>query len=989
MPSGRAVLVAILAFGLLGSTTSGEQDSTLRRPMDDAVAVWHFGDGRDAAGRFPLAVKGAVTLGVELEGADRAASLARGGDGRVARFDGGYLAIDRDQGVLNLPGQALSIAVRIRDPEGTWQSPLFGSYGSDRTVSYYLRAVDGRRQPMTDRNLFGGELPTTAAFLFGSENGPRSIRGSKSLVEFVWGAQHADPPRVETIQRAGDSAGTRDFSLCRDTQNAVQRVCYPVQGMGPTDWHDVVIRFTGPKLQLFVDGVLVDEEFPVGQTRQNRVPCLIGAAWENGAVKSGFRGLIDHAAVWNRAISDAEVASLCGGAEQVRTRELAILGPMPSRMQYFRPRGHNSKAGDCIPFFHDGTYHLFYLILRRNMHSKWDGGHGGLEIHHASTKDLVTWTHHPVVAPITEQWEAWNGTGGVVQRNGVFHWFYPTPCYNPQWPYGGIQLTVSTDGEHFVKQSPHPFLPGGDCEVFADPDPSKKAFHLVKEGRLIGGALPAIGDKTLVAWVSPATLDQRGGSVLTIEGDGGVFDAIVLGEALPRRWMAGSDSFQRTQRDQSQNAEESAGPNQWVQLACVYAGNSVTLYRDGLRYASYTVDKPHHFLAGARLLIGLRHVARRGEPNSHFRGAIADARLFDRPLSQLEVRQLRPHEPAGVKPLVWFDFRSGGASDRMKTLAPADLEGDATVADGKLVLGGGNGCLLGAGKKMTLAHLVSEDLRQWKELPEPFLVADAGVVPQMCPHWFAWNDWYYFIGGVNGIWMSRQPFGPWTRHPTGLDVLGVPKTAAFGGNRRIYAGFLSDGGWGGNLVLRELVQAPDGTLGTRFVREMIPRTAGPLPLRWEPGPGANLSKDGPGEVILDAGSGPARAALRDVPQDVRITLEIVPGPKAKALAIGLRGRTRPEECCRLEFSIPGKSVGFSQSTDSSQRKSGGPTIGDVSLDKPIRLDIICRHDILDAEINGHRTIVNRYWDADGSRVYLTADRGDVTFRKIEIRPLVE
>ncbi len=45
----------------------------------------------------------------------------------------------------------------------------------------------------------------------------------------------------------------------------------------------------------------------------------------------------------------------------------------------------------------------------------------------------------------------------------------------------------------------------------------------------------AIGDKTLVAWVTPADLTQRGGSVLTIEKEGGVFDAVVFGEVEPAR----------------------------------------------------------------------------------------------------------------------------------------------------------------------------------------------------------------------------------------------------------------------------------------------------------------------------------------------------------------------------------------------------------------------------------------------------------------------
>ena len=56
-------------------------------------------------------------------------------------------------------------------------------------------------------------------------------------------------------------------------------------------------------------------------------------------------------------------------------------------------------------------------------------------------------------------------------------------------------------------------------------------------------------NKTLVAWVIPANLSQRGGSVLTIQS-GDRFDAIVFGEKAGGRWMAGSDSFRRTQANQ-------------------------------------------------------------------------------------------------------------------------------------------------------------------------------------------------------------------------------------------------------------------------------------------------------------------------------------------------------------------------------------------------------------------------------------------------------
>ena len=61
----------------------------------------------------------------------------------------------------------------------------------------------------------------------------------------------------------------------------------------------------------------------------------------------------------------------------------------------------------------------------------------------------------------------------------------------------------------------------------------------------------ALKDKTLVVWVAPANFTQRGGSALTIDNNRGRFDGIVFGEIAPGKWMAGSDTFLRTERNQA------------------------------------------------------------------------------------------------------------------------------------------------------------------------------------------------------------------------------------------------------------------------------------------------------------------------------------------------------------------------------------------------------------------------------------------------------
>ena len=60
----------------------------------------------------------------------------------------------------------------------------------------------------------------------------------------------------------------------------------------------------------------------------------------------------------------------------------------------------------------------------------------------------------------------------------------------------------------------------------------------------------AVTDKTLVAWVSPANLEQQGSGVVALM-QGTSFDALVLGEIVRGRWMPGSDNFRRTEKSQA------------------------------------------------------------------------------------------------------------------------------------------------------------------------------------------------------------------------------------------------------------------------------------------------------------------------------------------------------------------------------------------------------------------------------------------------------
>jgi len=155
-------------------------------------------------------------------------------------------------------------------------------------------------------------------------------------------------------------------------------------------------------------------------------------------------------------------------------------------------------------------------------------------------------------------------------------------------------------------------------------------------------------EKTLEAWVAPATLDQRGGGVISIETtQPHHFDSIVFAEKDPRQWLAGSEFFKRTQS--VAGAPETAKPGELVHIAIAYrADGTITLFRNGAPYGqSY---KPaaalHVFPAGsARVLLGLRHT---GAGNGFFAGEIDEARLYDRALTADDVAASFKAGPAGI-----------------------------------------------------------------------------------------------------------------------------------------------------------------------------------------------------------------------------------------------------------------------------------------------------------------------------------------------------
>ncbi len=195
---------------------------------------------------------------------------------------------------------------------------------------------------------------------------------------------------------------------------------------------------------------------------------------------------------------------------------------------------------------------------------------------------------------------------------------------------------------------------------------------LVLDGNASYAATPplpvTLTAKTLEAWVTLDTLDQRGGGVLTVQDlQGQVFDSLVFGEKTPAHWLAGSDHFSRSEPFEG-DAETEASQRP-VHIAITYAADGVvTAYRDGQPYGrAYRKAPLATFAAGqSQILLGCRHGAPTG--NRLLKGRIHRARLYARALTPAEVHASSLLEP---RPLTEADLLTAlppAKQQRIKTL---------------------------------------------------------------------------------------------------------------------------------------------------------------------------------------------------------------------------------------------------------------------------------------------------------------------------------
>ncbi len=234
-------------------------------------------------------------------------------------------------------------------------------------------------------------------------------------------------------------------------------------------WND------GPSVCLYADDSLIDEDWPLG--------CPSCQPYE---------------IIHMEGVADIHLTAGPSGKTEQDT-------PLSCPAQFYMPPWHNASVGDCMPFAHNGHYRLFHLFDRRHHRSKQGlGAHQWAQI---SSRDLRSWTLHPITISIDEQWEGSICTGSMIEHEGKVYAFYAVRMSDGS--PAKLTWAVSEDGVHFVKSglfftlsAPYEPVSARDPKVFRDAD---GLYHMlvttsIMDGSARPGCLAHLTSPNLIDW---------------------------------------------------------------------------------------------------------------------------------------------------------------------------------------------------------------------------------------------------------------------------------------------------------------------------------------------------------------------------------------------------------------------------------------------------------------------------------------------------------
>ncbi len=232
-----------------------------------------------------------------------------------------------------------------------------------------------------------------------------------------------------------------------------------------------------------------------------------------------------------------------------------------------------------------------------------------------------------------------------------------------------------------------------------------------------------------------------------------------------------------------------------------------------------------------------------------------------------------------------------------------------------------------------------------------------------CTFFFRWGRFDYIIGGFTRLW-AKPAAAPDSAYEDvvsmGLDFydgLSVPAITEIEDGRFLMAAWVFIGDWGGPLVIRELIQLPDGRIGSKWMKEITPKTENTRTLA------ASVSQ----VTTFPVGC-----------KSFMLTFNVQPAEAGNGrFAVSFLPEHGVEAACELQVCLgdqraqfgPGSLNGFAPS-EKSLREGGRPELcGNyaienlIGVDEPFTVRVMVKGDdkfegsLVDAEIAGQRTMI--------------------------------
>ncbi|MCU0963125.1 MAG: hypothetical protein MUF48_23785, partial [Pirellulaceae bacterium] len=946
-------------------------------PWRDAVVYWSMSE---ADAQHVLEPHGDVAWGVELTGDERAASLARGGDGRVLRLQGGYVTTSAAAS-LELTGKQASLCLRVRDPSRQWLGGLLATPDAqDRHAN--LISCDGkdlvyrwRTTPLWER-VQGMRAPTEQE-RNDAQRGSYGFNGESNdahdLLTYEAHTWICSIVRVHDDGRVvvSDASGQAERSIDIGRQSLSDAAFFVGSKAGTSEFLE------GDIAEILVyRRPLTDDE-----SRQLHHTLLtswhLGAADAYDAAAIPADGLVLHLDAAHAQTDEQGRVALCGDSSgQARDVQQPVAERRPQRLDDVlggRPalrfqRGQYLQ-GPAVLAAGDDSFTIVALWRRDHLN-------GSQVICEQNAPGAQTGRRAALLAQgsVAPQYAAGNFTDGVLPVSAPIDWIGRDGWHDVIVQFADTVIELYVDGVLVDEEWPH------------------GALHEFRSPFVIGSGYTADGQ-------------------CQVPFSGEIDHLALWNRALTPREIevlsGGADHVAR--RDREILGTPQASLQYWRPRGKAYAGDCMVTCKDGEFHVFYLYDRLHH---AAKWGLG-----------AHQYGHFSSTDLKHWTHHPLAVPIERQWECAmGTGNVIyneldgkWYAFYTdcGSRIEFVDKPQPGAWLFRAVSDDGihfqkdfRPVLPGFDSDIFYVPETRTF-HLIAEggrthyqsgDLTNWSEVADSEFrkTAERDDVSRICPDTLAWNGWYYFTAGSSRIYKSRQPLGPWEEIPKNIfDGLFFSKMHEFRDGRALAAGWVAFPGWGGNLVVRELVQSSNGDLGLTFVPEMIPASGPARSLRMAASRG---QVEGDFTALhVRAGATMAYAAVDDVPHDSRIRVTVRPAPGVEVFGVCLCGEGDYQAGSELSFRPAMNHVQFAHP------HAGGlapivPVVtlmdGDTGalppvdrLQEPLTLDIIMTDRILDVCLAERRTFIARRADPGGHRLFLFAQGGDVVFEQLEVRPL--